>query len=299
MHSRRHASKSHARKLNTTRHVPRRIFILGNPDKPEVVGVFNDLVDFAASRCHLVGAELSLDGKIALEAGAGKIIVLGGDGTLLGVSRSLRGHQVPLIGVNLGKLGFLAEFTVAELKEHFDRAVGDETLVDQRMLLNVTVRRVGTVRFESLSVNDCVVQTGPPFRMITLGVAIDGIRLTEVSGDGLIVCTPSGSTGHNLSAGGPIVQAGVKAIVLTPLCPHSLTHRPVLVERRSEIEIAALRVYSASMVIVDGQVSYELAEGDTITIRRFSSNFQTVRNPQHPVWHNLVTKMGWGVLPEA
>ncbi len=294
----RHLHHKPSRKLNANRHIPRRIFILGNPNKPEVASVFDKIRQFAAPRCHLVGAELSLDGQRALEAGAGKIIVLGGDGTLLGVSRSLGDHQVPLIGVNLGKLGFLAEFTIEELEEQFDRVVTDDTLIDQRMLLRVVVRRLRTTRFESLSVNDCVVQAGPPFRMITLSVAVNGMELTEVSGDGLIVCTPSGSTGHNLSAGGPIVQAGVKAIVLTPLSPHSLTHRPLVVERRSEIEITARRINRGTTVIVDGQVSYELVDGDSISIKRFDTNLQIVRNPQHAAWHNLVTKMRWGQPPE-
>ena len=173
-----------------------------------------------------MGAELSLDGELALQAGAGRVIVLGGDGTLLGVSRSLGSHQVPLVGVNLGKLGFLAEFTVEELQQQFDRVVSDESLIEQRMLLQVAVLRLRTVRFESLSVNDCVVRAGPPFRMVNLSIAIDGLPLTVVRGDGLIVSTPNGSTAHNLSAGGPIVQSGVKAIVLTPLCPHSLTPPP-------------------------------------------------------------------------
>jgi len=241
-----------------------------------------------------VGAELSLDGGIALEAGAGKIIVLGGDGTILGVGRSLGAKQIPLIGVNLGKLGFMAEFTVEELLDQFNKAVTDDTLIEQRMILHAAVWRLRTMRFESLCVNDCVIQAGPPFRMITLSIGIDGVHLTEVSGDGLIVSTPSGSTGHNLSAGGPIVQAGVKAIVLTPLSPHSLTHRPVVVERHSQIEIAASEISEGTTVIVDGQVQFPLSKADTIALKKYDINLQLVRNPLHAKWHKLVTKLSWG-----
>ncbi|MCP4250817.1 MAG: NAD(+)/NADH kinase [bacterium] len=280
------------------RRVARRIFILGNPQKDDVVAAFDDLRSFAAEHGHLVGAELALDGQVALEAGAGKIIVMGGDGTLLGVARSLADRQVPLIGVNFGKLGFLAEFTVAELQAQFKKVVGDDTLINQRMIIQATVRRLHATRFESLCINDCVIQAGPPYRMVTLSIAVDGRHLTEVSGDGLIVSTPAGSTGHNLSAGGPIVQAGVKAIVLTPLSPHSLTHRPLVVERHSEIEITATATNEGTTAIIDGQVSHPLRQGDTITLKKYDTNFHLVRNPQHPKWHSLVTKLNWG-QPQA
>ncbi|MFQ5492252.1 MAG: NAD(+)/NADH kinase, partial [Phycisphaerae bacterium] len=272
----------------------RRIFIMGNPDKPEVVQAFEGLRTFADKRCHLVGAELTLDGQAALDAGAGRIIVLGGDGTILGVCRSLGRHQMPLIGVNLGKLGFLAEFTVDEVQSQFDRVVTDDTLISPRMILRAVVHRMGTARFESLCINDCVIQAGPPFRMIRLSVAVNGTPLTEVSGDGLMVCTPGGSTGHNLSAGGPIVQAGVKAIVVTPLAPHSLTHRPLVVERQSEVEITPRQINPGTTLIIDGQVPYTLDAKDRIVIKRYDVNFQIVHNPQHPRWHNLIAKLHWG-----
>ncbi len=286
--------KNKPRSINGVRHVPRRLFILGNPDKPEVVEAFSLLKDYAAGRCHLVGAELTTDGQVALEAGAGKIIVLGGDGTILGVCRSLGSRQVPLIGVNLGRLGFMTEFTVEELRDQFERIIGDDTLITSRMILHVAVRRAGTTWFESPCVNDCVVRAGPPFRMITLSVSVDGHHLTEVSGDGLIVCTPSGSTAHNLSAGGPIVQAGVKALVITPLAAHSLTHRPLVIERNCEVEITAKNINPGTTLIVDGQVDHQLSTGDSIVIKRFESNFQIVHNPRQPKWHSLVRKLSWG-----
>jgi NAD+ kinase len=275
------------------------IFLLGNPDKPEVVQAFERVRQFAAHKCRLVGAELSLDGNLAVQAGAHRIIVLGGDGTILGVARSLGSRQVPLVGVNLGKLGFLAEFTVDELEAQFDRAMGDETLISQRMILHASVHRLHMQTFESLCINDCVIQAGPPFRMITLTIAIDGKLLTEVPGDGLIIATPNGSTGHNLSAGGPILQSGIKAMVLTPLAAHSLTHRPLVVERNSVIEITALHVNEGTTLIIDGQVPVRMQEGDVVSVRRFEGNFQIVQNPIHPRWHKLVDKLRWGLSPET
>ena len=294
MKARSQARKTPSRRTGGTRRIARRMFILGNPHKPEVVEAFENLKSYAAERCHLVGAELSIDGTVALEAGAGKIIVLGGDGTLLGVARSLGRRQVPLIGVNLGKLGFLAEFTVDELRDQFTRAVSDDTLIGQRMILHVGVHRLGATAFESPCINDCVIQAGPPFRMISLSVAVSGRHMTQIVGDGLIVCTPSGSTGHNLSAGGPLVQPGVKAIVLTPLAPHSLTHRPLVVERHSEIEVTIDRANEGTTVIIDGQVPFPLSVGDTVVLKKLDTNFQIVHNPLHPKWHKLVTKLSWG-----
>jgi NAD+ kinase len=275
----------------------RRVYFLSNPDKADASEALEDLRSFAAPRCTVVGCGVGLEGYSAREATADRIVVLGGDGTLIGVARSLGEHQVPLIGVNVGKLGFLTEFSVDELKRCFERAVSDDTIIGRRTVLQVTVRHNGGVRNTSLAINDCVIQAGPPFRIIRLGVSINGEHLIDVDGDGLIVCTPSGSTAHNLSAGGPIVQPGVDAIVLTPLCPHSLTHKPLVVERESVIDILARDVNEGTTAIIDGQVSCPLESGDRVTVRRFETDFLLVHNPTYPKWHNLVTKLHWGQAP--
>ncbi len=275
----------------------RRIYLLGNPDKPAAVAELEDLKSFASSRCRVVGFGLGLEVQPAIDANADRIVVFGGDGTLIGVTRSLGADQIPLIGVNLGKLGFLTEFSCAELKRDFERAILDESLISRRTLLQVTIQRDGDAGDASLAVNDCVIQAGPPFRMINLGVSINGQQLTTVRGDGLIVCTPSGSTAHNLSAGGPLMQPGVDAIVLTPLCPHSLTHRPLVVEREAVFEILAHDVNEGTTAIIDGQVSCPLQPGDRVTVRRFHADFRLVRNPRYARWHNLVTKLHWGQTP--
>ena len=275
----------------------RRVFVLGNPEKWSVARTLTELKQFVAERCNLVGGELGLDVHKAIEVGAETIIVLGGDGTLLGVARSLGANQIPLIGVNLGRLGFLANYSVDELKAHFDRAIGDPTLVETRMMLDVNVHRGDRVRFTSRVLNDCVIQAGPPFRRVELSVFLDGQRLTDISGDGVIVCTPTGSTAHNLSAGGPIVQAGVHAIVLTPLCPHSLTHRPLVVEHDARIEIVAKEINPGSTAIIDGQESCPLQVDDRVMITRSPAPLHLVRNPRYPNWNKLVTKFQWGRSP--
>lgn len=272
----------------------RRVYLLANPDKKNAKAVLEELRDFAATRCEVVGAELKRDGKIPL---ADRVIVIGGDGTLIGVARSLADKQIPLVGVNVGKLGFLAEFSVEELRGQFDRAMTDDSLIRRGTILQLTVERRGNVVDRALAINDCVIQAGPPFRIIRLGIAVNGEPLTRVGGDGLIVCTPSGSTAHNLSAGGPILQPDVDAIIMTPLCPHSLTHKPLVVDRESVLQIDADAVNEGTTAIIDGQVSCPLQTGDRVTVRRFPTDCLLVRNPLYPKWHKLVTKLHWGQSP--
>jgi len=276
---------------------PPRVFFLANPDKPEAVRALERMRELAKGVCSVIGAECRIDGRPAIEAGADRVVVFGGDGTLIGVARSLGANQIPLIGVNVGKLGFLVEFSIEELETEFAHILGDESLVKRRTMLQVDVRRDGNATQCVPAVNDCVVQAGPPFRIIDLGVAINGEQLTDVGGDGLIICTPSGSTAHNLSAGGPIMQPGVEAIILTPLNPHSLTHKPLVIEREAEIEITALEVNEGTTAIIDGQVSCPLAKGDRVVVRRYASDLLIVRNPKHTLWNKLVGKFHWGRAP--
>ena len=274
-----------------------RIYLLANPAKSEAATALKQLQLMVETRATLVGLSEGLDGTPAVSAGANRIIVLGGDGTLIGAARSLGRNQIALIGVNVGKLGFLAEFSIDELERCFDQAVSDDALVGRRRILHVSIARNGGDAETFLAINDCVIQAGPPFRIIRLGVSINDSHLTDLAGDGVIVCTPSGSTAHNLSAGGPIMQPGVDAIVLTPLCPHSLTHRPLVIECDATIEIEALDVNEGTTVIVDGQVSCPVRPGDRITVRRFESDFLLVHNPLHKPWHNLTSKLHWGRAP--
>ena len=277
--------------------VPRkRVYLFGNPSKPHAHDALEKLRLAAASRFEVLGA--SLDKQIPIAAReADRIVVVGGDGTLIAVARSLAERPVPLIGVNVGKLGFLAEFLLEDLIAEFDRAVQDDSLISRRAALEVHIENGGRPHV-SPAINDCVIQAGPPFRLITLRVLLDGAHLSNVAGDGLIVCTPSGSTAHNLSAGGPIVQPDVDAMILTPLNPHSLTHKPIVVNRDSKLEIQALVVNEGTTAMIDGQESHPLRKNDRVTVRRYAHDFLLVRNPRHDRWHNLVTKLHWGQAPK-
>jgi NAD+ kinase len=271
-----------------------RIYIAGNPDKPTAPEALEDLAAWLADRAEVVGAKLACDPQEIVAARPDRLIVLGGDGTMLGVARSLGSQQIPIIAVNLGKLGYLADFSLEDLKETFDRVVADAALISRRMILGVSLPGANG---SELALNDCVIHAGPPFRVIRLAVRVDGEPLTTVSGDGLIVSTPGGSTAHNVSAGGPILQPGISAFVLTPLSPHSLTHRPLVVECDSTIEVTAVTANEGTVVSLDGQRTVPLRTDEVVIIQRSPTDLQLVRNPKHSRFHTLVTKLKWGQSP--
>lgn len=277
-----------------------RVYILGNPDKPEVRSALESMRTLLIKRAELVGADLSLETAQVVDAAPDFLIVLGGDGTLISVARSLGANQIPLIGVNFGKLGFLTPFAFREIREVLDRVLTDRELINERTMLEVAVRRPpDTVMHEGLCFNDCVIHAGPPFRMIFLTIVLDGRKLTKVGGDGLIVCTPSGSTAHNTSAGGPILMSDMQGMVLTPLNTHSLTHRPLVISAASKLVIEADEVNPGTTAMLDGQVQCALQEGDRIHVCQSPHRAKIVRNPRRPKWYNLVTKMRWGRLPKV
>jgi NAD kinase len=195
-----------------------RVVIVRNPTKPEAEATLGSLVQGLEARAELVGNGVVADTPELVAHNPARVIVLGGDGTILAVARAMRDRQIPIVGVNFGKLGFLAEFSQDDVLRHLDAVLSDDTIVSRRIMLQAEVRENGTVRFRSVAVNDCVVHAGPPYRMINLSLTVGGDPLTEFSGDGLVIATPCGSTAHNMSVGGPMVQSEVPAIIITPIC---------------------------------------------------------------------------------
>lgn len=228
-------------------------------------------------------------------------IVFGGDGSIISAARQLSQASVPVIGVNLGKLGFLAEFSAGELMELFDDVISNKALIEERMLLGCRVSdpaQGGTEKFRSTAVNDVYVTAGPPFRMIELKIVVDGQHVASGVCDGLIVSTPTGSTAYNLSAGGPILAGSMEAMVITPICPHSLSFRPIVIEAKSIVEIRCKRLNEGTTVSVDGQVSRRLLIDDVVTVSREKSRFLVVSNPLRTRWQTLASKLGWAERPK-
>lgn len=230
----------------------------------------------------------------ALAGGFDLAIALGGDGTLLRAARSVANLGVPVMGVNLGTLGFLSAFGASQVIDAVQAAAEGRLTWEPRLRMSVEVQRHGAVSSQQFACNDAYVKHGAIPRMLQLTTTVAGHKMAEYRADGLIVSTPMGSTAYNLAAGGPIVDAATDAFIITPICPHSLTHRPVVTSARSPIGItyagpAAAGVASLS---VDGQWSMALEVGDEITIRVTDEPLKLVP-PHASVFAVLRHKLGW------
>ncbi|MDH4230053.1 MAG: NAD(+)/NADH kinase [Nitrospirota bacterium] len=222
------------------------------------------------------------------------IVVLGGDGTLLSMARLLVDFDVPLLGINLGSLGFLTEVPQKEMIDTLEKVFAGQVSIERRLLLKAEVRRHGEVVASSYCLNDVVVSKGTLARMIRLHILVDGQFMTGLRADGLIVATPTGSTAYCLSAGGPIVHPENDVIVLTPISPHVLTNRPVILPPDSKIEIRLISEEESSMVTFDGQVGFSLRSGDVIAVQAAENRLNLIVSPERNYYEVLRTKLKWG-----
>lgn len=233
------------------------------------------------------------------ETEASLAIVLGGDGTLLGQARRLADRGVPLVGVNVGRLGFLAEFDLAALERHAESIFSGRAAIRERLLLRAEIVRTdGTAEFAGLALNDVVIAAGPPFRMIEIALRLDGREGPDLLGDGAIVSTPVGSTAYNVSAGGPIVDPELEALVITPNAAHSLAFRPIVAPATLEVDMHVRRANDGTTLLLDGLPATTLALGDAVRVRRHDRMARLVANPDHDYWRTLMGKMRWAAPPE-
>ncbi|HKJ25814.1 MAG TPA: NAD(+)/NADH kinase [Myxococcota bacterium] len=222
------------------------------------------------------------------------VVVLGGDGTLLSVARATGERPVPILGVNLGTLGFLTEVTLDELYAALERVLAGDARVESRMRLRVVAERAGEEVGRWLALNDAVITSQALARMVHLEAAAEGRAITTYHADGLIAATPTGSTAYSLSAGGPIVDPGVDAIVLSPISPHTLTQRPLVLPADREIEIHPQQPHESLQLTIDGQEGTRLADGDVVRIARSSHPAHLVVSPFRTRFDILRTKLHWG-----
>jgi NAD+ kinase len=229
-----------------------------------------------------------------LPEGCELVIVLGGDGTLLSAARVIAGRDIPLFAVNLGGLGFLTAITVDELFPELERALRGEHRMAKRRMLSCEVQRGGEVVAHYVALNDVVITKAHIARMIDLVCNVDAHFVCRYKADGLIVATPTGSTAYSLSAGGPIVFPSVGALCITPICPHMLTNRPVLVSDASVIQILNLARGEDAYLTIDGQVGSPLREQDRIVCRSSPNSLNLIRPPRMLFFDVLRQKLKWG-----
>ena len=222
-------------------------------------------------------------------------IIVGGDGSLLNAARSLANHDVPLLGINLGRLGFLVDISPTEMLDRLTEILNGEYLEEQRILLNAAIYHEGEQVSASEAFNDVVVHKWEVARMIETETYIDGRLLTVMRSDGLIVSTPTGSTAYALSAGGPILQPTLNAMVMVPICPHAMSYRPILIDGDSCIEIVVSSTpHSHAQVTCDGQINLGLVSGDKIRIERQNQTVHLIHPKQYDYYEILRAKLNWG-----
>jgi len=234
--------------------------------------------------------------KATLVAQVDLIVVLGGDGTLLSVAGCIAAADVdvPILGVNFGSLGFLTEATLSELYPSLDAALAGRAKVEARMMLRATTIRHGVALPEQLALNDVVITKSARARMTDLSVSLGDEFVTRVKADGLIVATPTGSTAYNLSAGGPIVQPVVDALVLTPIAPHMLTNRPIVIPVSSLVRVQPLMTERDELYVTfDGQAGYELRAGDEVRIQSAERRVRLLRLSTRSYFEILRQKLKW------
>jgi NAD+ kinase len=226
--------------------------------------------------------------------GCDLVIVLGGDGTLLSAARAIGRREIPLFPVNLGSLGFLTAITVDTLFPELERALRGEHRIAKRRLLNAEVRRGEQLVASHDALNDAVLTKSALARMIDLDVNVDEQFVCAYKADGLIIATPTGSTAYSLSAGGPIIFPSVPAICLTPICPHMLTNRPVLVPETSVIRVTSRTPDETVFLTIDGQIGTPIREGDTLVCHSTQYSLHLVRPPHQMFFDVLRQKLKWG-----
>src|SRR5262249_5817723 len=221
-------------------------------------------------------------------------LVLGGDGAILRAARQMGYHQVPVLGVNLGRLGFLADLSPDEAIEYLPNVLRGEYRVTEHCMFVCAVSN-GRAKCETLGLNEVVVRVGPPFKMLDVELAVDGEVVARFLGDGVIISTPVGSTAHSLSAGGPVLGQTLQAFVITPICVHTLTIRPVVDSADKTYTIGVRN--EGAWVVVDGQDCGPLHPGDRVTVRRAPVSFRLVKVPGKSYYQTLREKLRWGTMP--
>jgi NAD+ kinase len=227
-------------------------------------------------------------------ARADLVIVLGGDGTMIAAARLLGNAEIPVLGVNYGSLGYLTDFRIEEMFPALESVLAGNYKLDRRVTLKVRHHRGENVLTESRVLNDVVINKAALARIIEIRVELDGHYVNSFRADGLIVATPTGSTAYNLSAGGPIVFPSMRAMVLTPICPFTLSNRPIVVPDEAEIRLSMETNNEEVALTLDGQVGFELEAGDVITISKSSSTFDLVQPTNRNYFDVLRDKLKWG-----
>ncbi len=288
----------------------KRLGVVAKPDAAEAAGALRTLAGWAARRglpllvekeaADLVpDLQLAAAGRADLPTQVDLLVVLGGDGTLLAVARAIGDLGIPIVGVNLGGLGFLTATTLDQMVPALEAFLRDELVIEERMMLATRVRRDGEVVGTWLALNDAVITKAAMSRIINLAVSVEGQYATAYRADGLIISTPTGSTAYSLSAGGPIVVPGVDAIVVTAISPHTLAVRPLVVSSQARVAVEPMPPWTDEVLVsFDGQVGTTMHQGERLVVRRAEYPVRLVRLGPEGFFARMRKKLQWGDLSD-
>lgn len=287
----------------------KRIGIIAKQNKPEAIPLITHLIEHLRLKdvdfyiedsvgkglpAFPRGIRLNLIRKEEIPSQVEVVIVLGGDGTLLSVARLVGKYKVPILGVNLGGLGFLTEITLKELDKVLDRVIEGDFIVDERVALRAAVLRRGEKMADFTVLNDAVINKGALARIIDLETSINGEYLTTFKSDGLILSTPTGSTAYNLSAGGPIIYPSLHCIIITPICPHTLTNRPIVIPDDVTIHVVLKTTQQEVLLTLDGQQGFMLEYEDVVEVKKSETGILLIKSPYRHYFELLREKLKWG-----
>lgn len=270
-----------------------KIIVLTGSDRPEVLDAWNDLLPALEAKEHVtVVGKFSREEQLKGADEADLVVILGGDGSIIRGCRQLGDQQLPIVGINLGRLGFLADLSPEEFLDNLDCLLCGDYKVREHLMFECHHHTANGVETD-LGLNEVTVNCGGSLKILDINLEIDGEHVTTFSCDGLIVSTPVGSTAHNLSAGGPILRQELQAFSLTPICPHTLTVRPIVDSADRTYELTVVEPPEGVMLVIDGQTRKPIASEDRIVIKRARSTFKLVRFPGHSYYRTLHRKLGW------
>lgn len=286
----------------------RKVGIVANAEKEKIAEYAKSLQEWLQEKGVEVFLEAEIAAKIGIKGGmkwdglARKVqlvAVMGGDGTMLRTARYVAGYDVPIVGINMGSFGYLTEVNLHEMHSALDLILHGNFLTEKRMMLDVAISRGKTTTGTGIVLNDIVINRGNLSRLVELETTINNKYLTTYKADGLIISTPTGSTAYSLSAGGPIVYPEKDLIIINPICPHTLTNRPIIFPEDSDVRVKIWSKGKGATVTLDGQESYQVRSGDDIVVKKSKYVTTLVLSPHRSYWEILRSKLGWGGLPSG
>lgn len=269
-----------------------RVVVIGAPDRQRVRSELIRLQPAIEQYADIVAVDLEFNHDFS-RSEQDLVIVLGGDGSILQAARQMGVHAAPVLGVNCGRLGFLAALSPDDFLNAWPEVSQRRFQITDHLMLRTSLIRGGEITAEQLALNEAAVLGGPPYQILDIDLYADGMLATRYRCDGLIIATPVGSTAHNLSAGGPILRRHLQAVVISPISAHTLTHRPVVDSADTVLELTVTEPNESTSIVVDGRPLSGLQPGDRVRIQRADTSFQMISLDGHNDYRSLRDKLGW------